>query len=136
MAKLVPIAGKPPTVATGSPGFEHQFAGHVAGAPLTAGMACQINASSQVIPWTSGTVFAGICSSAAAIDEPVTLYNGVTFHYVTGLTPGQKIYLSVDGSGALDNAATAANVPVGFARDASRIYFFPLTGVVTATGAA
>jgi hypothetical protein len=117
-----------PTVSTGSPSFEHQFAGHVAAVAIEAGDACTINADSEVALWAPGTLFAGIAASSAAVDEPVTLYHGVTFHYGSGLTPGALVYLSVDTSGDLDNAVTTATRPVGFCRDATRIYFFPLSG--------
>lgn len=117
-----------PTVATGSPGFEHQFAGHVAAEALEAGDACTINADSEVVHWTPGTMYCGIASSDTPIDDGVTLYHGVTFHYGSGLTPGAPVYLSVDGDGAIDNAATTANKPIGFCRDATRVYFYPLTG--------
>lgn len=118
-----------PTVATGTPSFEHQFAGHVAAEAIAAGDACTINSDSEVALWDVGLVYAGIAAGPASVDEPVTLYHGVTFHYGSGLTPGAKVWLGVAGDGTLVDAAPAtADIPIGFCRDATRIYFYPLSG--------
>lgn len=115
-----------PSLATYLPPASCQTAGLLAGEDLAAGDACYIKSDGKV--WRStGTAVAaaarcdGFAAMATKAGEAVTLFFDVVFRYATGLTPGERVYVSAT-AGALDDAATTGGTaPVGYAIDATRV---------------
>jgi hypothetical protein len=67
----------------------------------------------------------GVAGEDASAGQAVTILRNVGIGYATGLTPGQKVYVSAGTAGNIDDAATAtyAPNPIGFALDTKRIFF-------------
>lgn len=114
-----------PSISTGSPSFEHQFAGLIAGEAIAAGDACTINSSGKIMKRTEDTAFRGVAARATPAGDSATLWHGVNFHYGSGLTPGIEVYLDDAVAGGLNTTGT---ISVGFALDATRIHFYGLQG--------
>ncbi len=119
-----------PSLCSQTPGREHMITGLYAGVAIAAGDACYIAAGGTVllsIGTTLGAAAAkvrGFATTAAAVNEAVSLYHGVNFNYGSGLTPGTDVFLSLT-AGALDTVATAGGTaPIGFVVDATRIHLF------------
>src|ERR687891_569355 len=87
-----------PSLASATPGREHQIPGLKAGEAIAAGDVCYIAADGTVMR-SNGTaanaaaVGLGIAGGDAALGEAVTIYWGVSFHYGAGLTPGAPLFV-------------------------------------------
>lgn len=130
MANLVK-SGRP-SLATLEPGYEHQHNNLVAGEALDYGDFVYIASTGKVMK-ANGTaanaaaLYDGVVLQAAAINDGVSIHQGVTIHYGSGLTPGARYYLATTAGLLSDAATTGGTVPCAKAVDSSRIFVIPPT---------
>jgi len=116
-----------PSLCSPVPAREHTIAGKLAGAAIAAGDACYLNADGKVYPSTgaaanAAAVVDGYAAVAAPINEAVTLYQEVHFHYAAGMTSGVNYFLSGTVAGGLDTVASVGGtVAVARSIDATRL---------------
>ena len=115
-----------PSLCSVLPGQDKTISGLLAGEAIAAGDACYIKSDGKV--WLSDGSAAdalakvdGFAAKAAAVGEAVTLVFDVNFRYGAGMTPGARIYLSVNPGAIADAASTGGSAPIGFVVDATRI---------------
>ena len=115
-----------PSLCSVLPGQDKTISGLLAGEAIAAGDACYIKSDGKV--WLSDGSAAdalaavdGFAAKAAAVGEAVTLVFDVNFRYGAGMTPGTRIYLSVNPGAIADAASTGGTAPIGFVVDATRI---------------
>jgi hypothetical protein len=116
-----------PSLATISPGPEHQIAGLVAGEALTIGDMVYIKSDGKL--WkadgtgaNAAALAVGMVFQTTAVGEAVTAYHGVLVYYGSSLTPGARYYVSAT-AGFLDaTTTTGGTVPVALAYDANTIF--------------
>ena len=115
-----------PSLCSVLPGQDKTISGLLAGEAIAAGDACYIKSDGKV--WLSDGSAAdalakvdGFAAKAAAVGEAVTLVFDVNFRYGAGMTPGARIYLSVNAGAIADAASTGGTAPIGFVVDATRI---------------
>ncbi len=101
----------------------------LAGEAIAAGDLCYVSSAGTVFRSNGAAATApakvrGIAPTKANIGEPVTLMYHVVFQYGAGLTPGAGYFLSGTVLGGIaDAASTGGTGEIGFAIDATRIYF-------------
>ena len=121
-----------PSLATVQPGYEHQHNNLVAGEALVAGDFVYIH-SGGTVRKANGTAanaaakYDGVVLQAAEIGDGVSVHQGVTIHYGSGLTPGARYYLATTAGLLSDAPTTGGDVPCAKAIDATRIYVIPPT---------
>ena len=95
--------------------FAQHLAGLVAGENLDVVAPCYIKTSDGKVYMTNGTAaneaaeVIGFTPRSAKAGEPIALFGyGARFRYGTGLTPGNRLYVSAT-AGRLDDAATTGD---------------------------
>lgn len=123
-----------PSLATLEPGYEHQHNNLLAGEALDYGDFVYVASSGKVMKASGAAANAaslheGVVLQAAAINDGVSIHQGVTINYGSGLTPGARYYLSTTAGLLSDTATTGspATNPVAKAVDTTRIYIIPPT---------
>jgi hypothetical protein len=121
-------AGKP-SYGTLLPPANCRITGLYVGENIAAGDACRISASDGLVYRANGAAV-GLLNQVdgyapkdyyVAQKEPITLMDGLTWSYGTGLTPG-NVYLSGSVLGGLDTApSTGGTAPCGRIIDDQRI---------------
>ncbi len=100
-----------------------------AGENIAAGDLCYVKSDGLVWRSTGAAVAAaakvrGVAPTKANAGEPITLIYHVVMQYGSGLTPGAAYFLSGTVVGGIaDAASTGGTGEIGFAIDATRIYF-------------
>jgi len=101
--------------------FAPQISGLLAGEALAVAAPCYIKSSDGLVYMSNGTAdtepaeIIGFTPRAVGIGQPVTLFGkGARFHYGTGGTPGNKLYIGAT-AGRLDDGATTGDA-VGVAQ--------------------
>lgn len=118
---------------TGVPSLSGQdpaviISGLIAGEAIAAGDPCYIAADGTAMKSNGTTLNAaaakcdGMAAGAAPAGEGVTLYNMCEFRYGAGMTPGTRIFVSATAGLLSDAATTGGTAPIGFVRDATRIF--------------
>jgi len=101
----------------------------IAGEALAAGDLCYIKSDGLVWRSNGAAVAAaakvrGVAVTKANAGEPVTLMYHVVLQYGAGLTPGASYFLSGTVLGGIaDAASTGGTGEIGFAIDATRVFF-------------
>ena len=110
------------------PGQDKTIVGLVAGEAIAAGDACYIKSDGKVWLATGSAATApararGVAMGGAAVNEPVTLIEGVNVGgYALGMTPGADLFLSGTVPGGLADAASVGGTsPIAFAVTATKI---------------
>jgi len=101
----------------------------IAGENIAAGDLCYIKSDGLV--WRSNGAAAtapakvrGVAPTKANTGEPITLIYHVVMQYGSGLTPGAAYFLSGTVLGGIaDAASTGGTGEIGYAIDATRVYF-------------
>jgi hypothetical protein len=95
--------------------FAPQITGLIAGENIDVAAPCYIKSSDGKLYMSNGTAaneaaeIVGFAPRAAKAGEPLTLFGGgARFHYGSGLTPGDKLYIGAT-AGRLDTAATTGD---------------------------
>src|SRR6266568_273105 len=100
-----------------------------AGENIAAGDLCYVKSDGLVWRSTGAAVAAaakvrGVAVTKANTGEPITLMYHVVLQYGASLTPGASYFLSGTVVGGIaDAASTGGTGEIGFAIDATRIYF-------------
>lgn len=117
-----------PSLSSLLPPQANTIVGLDAGEAIAAGDICYIKAADGKVYKSDGGAADeaaechGMVLQAAAIGQGVTLVFDVNVRYGSGLTPGEKVYVSGATAGALADAASTGGIePVGFCVDATRI---------------
>lgn len=117
-----------PSLSSILPPQNNTIVGLTAGEAIAAGDVCYIKSDGLV--WLSDGSAAdavakadGIAMQAAAVGDAVTLFRHVNVRYGAGMTPGARLYVSVNAGLLADAASTGGSAPVGFVVDATRIHF-------------
>ena len=106
----------------------NSLSGLMAGEAIAAGDACYIKGSDGKIYKSDGSAadeaaeVHGYAPKAAGIGEPITLVWDCRFRYGAGMTPGTKLYVSVNAGLLADAPSTGGVAPVGFVVDATRVH--------------
>lgn len=117
-----------PSLASLTPGQDKTINGLVAGEAIAAGDACYINAADGKAWRSTGTAVnaaakvRGYALGPAGVNEPVTLVYDVVMRYGSGLTPGADVFLDTAAGGLNTAATTGGTAPIGWVRDATRIW--------------
>lgn len=108
MAAITPVSPSPATL---TPGFEHVWAGYVAGEDLLACGPVYIKASDGKVynstatdPDAAAALVHGYAPKAYKSGQNCSIYFDMVFAYGSGLTPGNLVYLGASG-GLVDTAA-------------------------------
>lgn len=95
--------------------YAPQITGLIAGENLDVAAPCYIKSSDGKVYMSNGTSaneaaeVVGFTPRAAKADQAITLFGkGARFHYGTGLTPGDKLYIGAT-AGRLDAATTTGD---------------------------
>lgn len=115
-----------PSVDAATAMYAGQLSGLVAGENIVAGDLTFIAAGTGRLMKTTGAagqIVAGIAPRDANTNEPLTVYNvGTRVGYGSGLTPGQKLYLSATAGRLGDAVVAVGDLPVAFAVNATDIF--------------
>lgn len=124
-------SGTPSLATTNPPSNCFPYTGALAGEDIAAGDAIYLKTSDGRWYRCSGAAdnaagkYRGVAQAAASAGEPVTPGHSIVMHYGSGLTPGASVFLSTDTAGAIADANATVNRSIGFAVDATRVYFGP-----------